>query len=62
MGWQWGGGWLASGGFSDFADLLVHGWDTAALAGVIVCVLEKEGLVEKVKRNLCNLLQHQVFH
>ncbi len=38
MGWQWGGGWLASGGFSDFAgSTLVHGCGgAAALAGVIV--------------------------
>ena len=38
MGWQWGGGWLASGGFSDFAgSTLVHGCGGAAvLAGVIV--------------------------
>ena len=38
MGWQWGGGWLASAGFSDFAgSTIVHscgGW--AALAGAIV--------------------------
>ncbi len=36
--WQWGGGWLAEGGFSDFAgSTIVHsvgGW--AALAGAIV--------------------------
>ena len=38
MGWQWGGGWLASGGFSDFAgSTLVHGCGgAAALAGIIV--------------------------
>ncbi len=38
MGWQWGGGWLASSGFSDFAgSTLVHGCGgAAALAGVIV--------------------------
>ena len=38
MGWQWGGGWLSSGGFSDFAgSTLVHGCGgAAALAGVIV--------------------------
>ena len=38
MGWQWGGGWLASSGFSDFAgSTLVHGCGgAAALAGIIV--------------------------
>ena len=38
MGWQWGGGWLASLGFSDFAgSTLVHSTGgAAALAGVIV--------------------------
>ncbi len=38
MGWQWGGGWLASAGFSDFAgSTLVHACGgSAALAGVIV--------------------------
>jgi len=38
MGWQWGGGWLSSSGFSDFAgSTLVHACGgSAALAGVIV--------------------------
>jgi len=38
MGWQWGGGWLATSGFSDFAgSTLVHACGgAAALAGVIV--------------------------
>ena len=38
MGWQWGGGWLSSAGFSDFAgSTLVHACGGAgALAGVIV--------------------------
>ena len=38
MGWQWGGGWLASSGFSDFAgSTLVHACGgSAALAGVII--------------------------
>src|SRR5210317_663970 len=38
MGWQWGGGWLASMGFSDFAgSTLVHSTGgAAALAGIIV--------------------------
>ncbi len=38
MGWQWGGGWLAAIGFSDFAgSTLVHSCGgTAALAGVIL--------------------------
>ena len=38
MGWQWGGGWLAELGFSDFAgSTLVHSTGgAAALAGVIV--------------------------
>tara|TARA_B100001173_G_scaffold226183_1_gene196196 strand:- start:471 stop:1772 length:1302 start_codon:yes stop_codon:yes gene_type:complete len=38
MGWQWGGGWLATSGFSDFAgSTLVHACGgTAALAGVMV--------------------------
>ena len=38
MGWQWGGGWLAVSGFSDFAgSTLVHSTGgAAALAGAIV--------------------------
>tara|TARA_Y100000591_G_scaffold329723_1_gene358944 strand:+ start:275 stop:1573 length:1299 start_codon:yes stop_codon:yes gene_type:complete len=38
MGWQWGGGWLAASGFSDFAgSTLVHACGgAAALAGVMV--------------------------
>ena len=38
MGWQWGGGWLYTAGFSDFAgSTLVHACGgAAALAGVIV--------------------------
>ena len=38
MGWQWGGGWLATIGFSDFAgSTIVHACGgAAALAGVIV--------------------------
>ena len=38
MGWQWGGGWLAKVGFSDFAgSTLVHACGgAAALAGVIL--------------------------
>jgi len=38
MGWQWGGGWLASMGFSDFAgSTLVHSTGgAAALAGAII--------------------------
>jgi len=38
MGWHWGGGWLATSGFSDFAgSTLVHACGgAAALAGVIV--------------------------
>ncbi|MBD1138480.1 ammonium transporter [Pelagibacterales bacterium SAG-MED41] len=38
MGWQWGGGWLAASGFSDFAgSTLVHACGgAAALAGIMV--------------------------
>ena len=38
MGWQWGGGWLAAAGFSDFAgSTLVHSTGgAAALAGAIL--------------------------
>ena len=38
MGWQWGGGWLAELGFSDFAgSTLVHSTGgAAALAGIIL--------------------------
>ena len=38
MGWQWGGGWLAARGFSDFAgSTLVHSTGgSAALAGAII--------------------------
>ena len=37
MGWQWGGGWLAAIGFSDFAgSTLVHSTGgAAALAGAL---------------------------
>ena len=40
MGWQWGGGWLASAGFLTLLDLrLVHSTGgAAALAGVILLV------------------------
>ena len=40
MGWQWGGGWLSTAGFSDFAgSTLVHAFGgAAALAGVMVLV------------------------
>ena len=38
MGWQWGGGWLSTAGFSDFAgSTLVHAaGGAAALAGAII--------------------------
>ena len=38
MGWQWGGGWLAAAGFSDFAgSTLVHSTGgAAALAGALL--------------------------
>ncbi len=38
MGWQWGGGWLSTAGFSDFAgSTLVHACGgAAALAGIMV--------------------------
>ena len=38
MGWQWGGGWLAAAGFSDFAgSTLVHSTGgAAALAGIML--------------------------
>ena len=38
MGWQWGGGWLAAAGFSDFAgSTLVHSTGgAAALAGAMI--------------------------
>ncbi len=38
MGWQWGGGWLSTAGFSDFAgSTIVHACGgAAALAGIIV--------------------------
>ena len=38
MGWQWGGGWLSTAGFSDFAgSTLVHACGgAAALAGVMI--------------------------
>jgi len=38
MGWQWGGGWLAARGFSDFAgSTLVHSTGgAAALAGALI--------------------------
>ena len=50
MGWQWGGGWLSSAGFSDFAgSTLVHACGgSAALAGVIVLVA-REGRFDPKK-------------
>ena len=46
MGWQWGGGWLSTAGFSDFAgSTLVHACGgAAALAGVMVLEREQVGL------------------
>ena len=54
MGWQWGGGWLATSGFSDFAgSTLVHACGgAAALAGVIVLGAREGRLVKKEKQNL----------
>ena len=42
MGWQWGGGWLATAGFSDFAgSTLVHACGgAAALAGLVAITAE----------------------
>ena len=52
MGWQWGGGWLAVSGFSDFAgSTLVHACGgAAALAGVIV-LGAREGRFGKKRRD-----------
>ena len=60
MGWQWGGGWLASLGFSDFAgSTLVHAaGGAAALAGAIVLGHES---VDFLENNWFHLLIHQ-FH
>ena len=48
MGWQWGGGWLAAIGFSDFAgSTLVHSCGgAAALAGVILLGPRNMAMVE----------------
>ena len=53
MGWQWGGGWLATSGFSDFAgSTLVHACGgAAALAGVIVLGAREGRFGKKVKPN-----------
>ena len=53
MGWQWGGGWLATSGFSDFAgSTLVHACGgAAALAGVIVLGAREGRFGKKVKLN-----------
>ena len=53
MGWQWGGGWLAAAGFSDFAgSTLVHACGgSAALAGVIV-LGAREGRFSKAGQKL----------
>ena len=53
MGWQWGGGWLATAGFSDFAgSTLVHACGgSAALAGVIV-LGAREGRFSKAGQKL----------
>ena len=54
MGWQWGGGWLATSGFSDFAgSTLVHACGgAAALAGVIVLGAREGRFGKKEKKNL----------
>ncbi len=53
MGWQWGGGWLAAAGFSDFAgSTLVHACGGAAgLAGIIV-LGAREGRFSKTGQKL----------
>ena len=63
MGWQWGGGWLASAGFSDFAgSTLVHACGgAAALAGVIVLGARPVDLLDLDLKELWFLSQHQVF-
>ena len=64
MGWQWGGGWLSTAGFSDFAgSTLVHACGgAAALAGVLV-LGPREGRFSKSgeSKSLVPLLL-QVFH
>ena len=49
MGWQWGGGWLAEIGFSDFAgSTLVHSTGgAAALAGSLLLGARLEDLTAR---------------
>ena len=64
MSWEWGGGWLDSLGFADFAgSTLVHACGgAAALAGVMILGPVLEDLLMMVVPKIWHLLLLHQFH